>query len=209
MSAFTQSRLVIFTFISIFSLITVILLGHLTSITTSVGFYYSSFALAIATGVLSILVIATSVLVDNFRRGALVALIGFELAWTSVLWILWLASAASITSLDVFSSCNYVNASVQATCREYLAALAFTWMLWLLTFGWFSYLLIISVTVVARGAGSNVWQTPVTEHPYFVSNKQQTYRSPMTTYPTSPGWTQSGYAMGEDTVVSSPYVRPS
>ncbi|KAG8885092.1 hypothetical protein FRB97_002257 [Tulasnella sp. 331] len=151
----------------IFSFIVLGILCHLTQLTDSVGFYYSSFALGIATALLSILVIVVGGIVNQFRRGAITSLVWFELAWTGLLWVLWLSTAAAITSLGIFSSCDYVNAGVEASCQEFQSVEAFVWLLWLFTFSWFCALLVMSIAAISRDATINVWHTPVTEHPFF------------------------------------------
>jgi len=160
-------RQIVLGVIASFSLVVLGILCHLTSLTNSVGFYYSSFALGIATALMSILVILIGGAINIFRRGAITGLIWFELAWTSLLWVLWLATAAAITSLGIFGSCGYVNSGVQSSCQEFQAVEALTWLLWLFTFSWFCALLIMSIVVASRDGTINVWQTPVTEHPFF------------------------------------------
>jgi len=211
MAVLNAVRLTLFTLIALFSIIASSLLAYLTSITDSAGFYYSSFALGIAAGILSILAIVTTVVVDIYRRAAVTSLVWYELAWTGLTWILWLSTAAGITSLDLFSSCTFVNATVQANCREYLVALVFSWINWVLMFSWFSSLLAVSVIVAARGEPGNVWQTPVNEHLISCHRRgaSGSSRSPTSTiYPTFAPWDRKrgAYARGADVVATDSYT---
>jgi len=162
------------------ALAVVALLGHLTSLTEDVGFYYSSFALGIATGSLSLIGMFVFWLVERNRRGAVTSLVWFELAWTAFLWILWISTAVSITALGLFRSCNYVNAGVQSACRQFQAAEALAYILWVFYFLWFCILLVISVVIAARDPSANVWSSPVTEHPFLTDPVKVPAKNPWT-----------------------------
>jgi len=167
MAGLLKLRKTLFVLDVLMSLAVVGLLAHLTSLTEDVGFYYSSFALGIATGAVSFIGRFIFWQVDSNRRGAMTSLVWFELAWTAILWILWISTAVSITALGLFRSCDYVNAGVQSACRQFQAAEGLAYVLWLFNFLWFCTLLIISVVVAARDPSSNVWSSPVPEHPFF------------------------------------------
>lgn len=166
MDALSVTRIIIFALMLIFSMVVLGILANFTSITSSNGFYYSSFALGIAASLLTVILIVSSILIDRFRRGAVTSLIWFELAWTGLIWVLWLATAAAITSLGIFTSCGFYNKDVESNCRQYQTAQAFSWLLWLFSFGWFCALLVASIIAASRGH-TRVWKSPVDEHPLF------------------------------------------
>ncbi|KAG9050299.1 hypothetical protein FS837_006409 [Tulasnella sp. UAMH 9824] len=195
-------RLVLFITTLVFSLIVLGILANFTHITSSVGFYYNSFALGIATACLSLLFIGASLIIDRMRRGAITSLVMIELSWVGLLWVLWLATAASITDLGIFTTCGYYNSEVESTCHQYQAAQAFSFLNWLMLFGWWVTLLSFSIRAASNGV-SGVWRTPVTEHPGWGKNATSPYGQPATpTYPTvpannygapAPGQPQPGY----------------
>jgi len=156
--------MVVFAIIAIFSLVVLGILCNFTSITSAAGFYYQSFALGIATSLLTIIFIAASIVIDKFRRGAILSLVWFELAWMGLIWVLWLATAAAISALGIFTSCNFYNTEVESNCRQYQTVQAFSWLTWLLSFGWFTFVLVLSILAASRGH-YGVWKMPITEHP--------------------------------------------
>ncbi|KAG9014401.1 hypothetical protein FRB90_005373 [Tulasnella sp. 427] len=169
------------------------ILANFTNITSQNGFYYQSFALGIATALLTFILIITSLLIDRFRRGAITSLVMFELAWVGLLWVLWLATAAAVTDLGIFTTCGFVNARVESTCHQYQAVEAFSFLNWLILFGWWVTLLAMSIRAASNGI-SGVWKLPVTEHPGWSKNATSPYGQPSTTtYPTMPQSTAPGY----------------
>ncbi|KIO30964.1 hypothetical protein M407DRAFT_144298 [Tulasnella calospora MUT 4182] len=184
MTVLNTIRLVIFVTALCFSLIVLGILANFTNITSQNGFYYQAFALGIATSLMTFLLVGASLIIDRLRRGAITSLVMVELAWVGLLWVLWLATAASITDLGIFTSCGYFNSEVESTCHQYQAAQAFSFLNWLMLFGWWIALLAMSIRAASNGI-SGVWRTPVTEHPGWNKNATSPYGA-TTTYPTMP-----------------------
>ncbi|KAG8953708.1 hypothetical protein FRC04_001912 [Tulasnella sp. 424] len=190
-------RLVLFIVTACFSLIVLGILCNFTNITSQAGFYYQSFALGIATSLLTFILIVASLVIDKFRRGAVTSLVMVELAWVGLLWVLWLSTAAAITDLGIFTSCGYYNTEVESTCHQYQAVEAFSFLNWLMLLGWWCTLLALSIRAASNGI-SGVWRTPVTEHPGWSKNATSPYGQPSTTtYPTMPSTNYGSPAPGQ------------
>jgi len=164
LTALLAIRYGIFTLSVIFSIVVLGILANFTAMTNSNGFYYNAFALGIATSVMTLVFIVASLSIERIRRGAVVSLVWFELAWVALLWILWLATAASIASLDLFESCGWYNGSVESDCHQYQAAEAFAWIMWILMSGWWVGLLVLSI-IASYNGHARIWRYPVDEHP--------------------------------------------
>lgn len=92
-----------------------------------------------------------------------------------------------------------VTAQVESNCRQYQAVQAFSWLNWLISFGWFTTLLIVSIIAASKGHAS-VWKMPVTEHPLFTKGGNSPYGQHVT-YPTAPAPTGTPY--GQPATVGS------
>jgi hypothetical protein len=162
MSVLQTVRLGLFAALALFSLINLGILCNLTNITSAYGYYFHSFALGIAVSLMTIGAVITSLVLGKTRKGALPALVWVELAWVGFLWVMWIATASSVTSLGIFVNCGYVRGAAESNCRQYQAVQAFAWLNWLMIFGWFVTLLALSCIAHSRG-NTGIWYTDTTE----------------------------------------------
>ncbi|RDB20527.1 hypothetical protein Hypma_012390 [Hypsizygus marmoreus] len=158
-------RLAAFGTVTLFSFIVLAVAAHLTDIsTTYFGGYYSSAALSIATAVLSLLSLPVFLVVDKLRRGAFTSMIAVELSWLTLLWILWLSSAAAATdaaSRTFVASCSrYFNSHTRTACKEFSVIQAFGFLNWLILLGYTSTLFAFTLIAANRGQKA-VWTQSV------------------------------------------------
>ncbi|KAH9978110.1 hypothetical protein BGW80DRAFT_1249701 [Lactifluus volemus] len=120
------------------SVIVVALSAALISLTVPGGFA----ALALATGLLTLLTIIPMFIIDLYRQGAFVSYTVFEISSFSILWVLWLSSASyaawadsqltalllgdSSCSIDLFGS-----GALSQGCSEIKAITAFSFLVWI------------------------------------------------------------------------------
>jgi hypothetical protein len=165
MSVLPTVRLGLFSALALFSLIQLGILCNLTSLTSAGGFYIQSFALGIAVSIMTIGAVITSLVLGRNRKGALPLLVWVELAWVGFLWIMWMSTAGSITSMGIFINCGYLRGPAESICQQYQAVQAFAWLSWLIIFAWFVTLLAFSCIAHTRG-NTRVWYTDSTEIPF-------------------------------------------
>jgi len=183
---FNIIRLVVFGVASLFSLIVIILGGVFTNFTdTKFRVFYSFAALAIATGLLTILTLPVMLTLSVIRKGAFTSMIAVEVGWTSFLWIMWLAVGASSASVSVagvilIGNCSLFISSVQSACNEAAAITAFGFLTWILLT--FYTVLLITLTFRQQFRGNVVWTGEVTETDFTApgGNSQAVYESKAT-----------------------------
>jgi hypothetical protein len=149
----------------LFALITLGLAADITRTTEEAisGYYYFA-VLAIATSVLTLVSLPVLIVVDLIRTGAFTSMIVVELGWLSILWVLWLATGADtadVSSKIFISGCNYVHPILETTCRETAAIAAFSFLTWIILFGYVILLFVFSV--MAANKGHSVWTSSVKE----------------------------------------------
>jgi hypothetical protein len=164
MIALSTVRLVSLVTIVVFSIVTLGLAAHLTDYTNKlIGGYYTFAALAMASAMLSIVSIPVMLLVDTMKRSAFTSMIAFELIWLGFLWVLWLASAGSAAqaNLTTFKGCHFFDSSVNTACHEFGAIEAFSFLNWLILFGYTITLGIFSVRQARLG--TSIWSLSLRE----------------------------------------------
>ncbi|KIO33036.1 hypothetical protein M407DRAFT_91464 [Tulasnella calospora MUT 4182] len=127
-------------------------------------------------------------IVDLVRRGrGVTSMVWFDLARTFALWALWIATAVSITTVEVdsclnkktgyFTKSTYDSSNTDGSiCLLFRIAQVSTWIVAFLTFTWFIILLCASNVAVARGY-SNVWTSPLQTHPVGLGKQRNSSAS--------------------------------
>ncbi|KDQ08826.1 hypothetical protein BOTBODRAFT_555195 [Botryobasidium botryosum FD-172 SS1] len=176
MSLFHTIRLVIFAISLVFALILLGLNGHYLSVVNQLtnGTIWLIFnALGVAVSVITLITILPILIIDRARKGAFTSLVWFELVWTGILWVLWIAAAAeSAGSIPFTSSCvaprGFVGAAFyESACHQYQAIQAFSWLAWLLMFGYFITLLTLAVIQHASKGNTRIWFSSVPDSDFF------------------------------------------
>ncbi|KAI0248973.1 hypothetical protein BJV78DRAFT_1231255 [Lactifluus subvellereus] len=114
MTWLSTARLVTFVTTILFSIIVMALSAALI-VQTEPNFYWKFSALALGTGLLTVITIVPIFIIDMLRKGTFFSYIAVEIVWLKVLWVLWLSSAsyaawtdAQITSVaPEESTCNF------------------------------------------------------------------------------------------------------
>jgi len=120
---------------------------------------------AIATPVLTFAVLIPVMIIEFLRRGALTSLVATELGFIGVLWVLWLACAADITSaLGGYSlgDCGRATGTLASLCSQYEALQAFSWLNWLILLSYWATILVFALVSQSRGIQKPFLQ-PTTE----------------------------------------------
>ncbi|CDO68776.1 hypothetical protein BN946_scf184989.g42 [Trametes cinnabarina] len=121
--------------ISVLCGIIVLSLGaHLTSLSEEYfESYYIFAALNIAVGGLTMLTIPVMVAIDFVRTGAITSMVLVELVWLSILWVLWIATAAYTAdqTSEAFSACDFIYPILNQVCNETRAMEAFGFLAWI------------------------------------------------------------------------------
>ncbi|CAK5276097.1 unnamed protein product [Mycena citricolor] len=130
-------RLVALSLVSVFAVIVLGLTAGLTSLTeTYLGGYFQFAALGIATASLTLLTVPAMIALEIIRPGGFTSQIIVELPWLSVLWVLWLATAADATNVanNIFiASCgDYFSDKIAQGCRETSAVQGLAYVTWVI-----------------------------------------------------------------------------
>jgi len=149
--------------------LSVIVLGvasDLTDFTTHafIPFYWSFQALAIATAVLTLLTLPIMLIVDLMRPGTWLSKIVVELAWVFILWVLWLATAGSTSTVNatlLSHDCTRYPGRSSTACSEIQVTEAFAFINWLLLLSYTVLVLTFSVSSAIKG--QVVWFLSVRE----------------------------------------------
>ncbi|KAL0953575.1 hypothetical protein HGRIS_004791 [Hohenbuehelia grisea] len=144
-------RLVSFGVIILFSIITLGLSAHITSLSSQVGFYFTFAAMNIATVILTLAFLITFLVVDHLRKGAFTSMIVTELSALGLLWILWLTTAALAAEENAFRFATGCTARSGTVCGEFGAIVAFSFLNWIIVFAYIGVLLVFSIIQATRG----------------------------------------------------------
>ncbi|KAJ8453852.1 hypothetical protein ONZ51_g13366 [Trametes cubensis] len=107
------------------------LASHVTSLSEEYyAIYYAFEALGIAVGALTMVSIPVMIAIDFLRTGAFTSMVVVELSWLSVLWVLWLATAAQTADQTsvAFANCDFGNVILNQVCNETHAIEAFSFL---------------------------------------------------------------------------------
>jgi len=183
---------VVFGAATLFAVIAIVLAGLITNYTdTFLGGFFSFAALAIATGLLTLLTLPTMLIISRIRKGAFTSMIAVEIGWIWFLWIMWLAVGASTAStgilfIDRCGDYARFGSLVEAACNETSALTAFGFLSWI--FLMFYHITLVTLTFRQHLRGyTGVWTSDVTETDFDatgVNNTQVIYDSKASpTYP--------------------------
>jgi len=174
MSIWGILRLSTFAIVLFCSLIALALAGHFTSVTNRIypGLFFQWAALAIAVAVLTWISLLPMLLIDLNRRGSFMSWISVELGVVGVLMILWLSTAAYVSSFGTLN-CDSVLLEdyddAESICRQYQALQAFSWLCWLALLGYFTTILVLAL--IANGRGNHgIWKSAVSESDFSASS---------------------------------------
>ncbi|KAJ7646139.1 hypothetical protein B0H17DRAFT_1098221 [Mycena rosella] len=154
-----------------FAVIVLGLSAALTSTTETIldGFFEFA-ALAIATASLTLITLPIMIILEYMRPGqAFTSMIVVELSWLSILWVLWLATAADSAQagqLTFISGCGYIDSTVESACRETSAIQAFSFLNWIILMAYTVLILVLSIIASAR-KHTGVWRASVADAPFF------------------------------------------
>ncbi|KAI0069104.1 hypothetical protein BV25DRAFT_94285 [Artomyces pyxidatus] len=182
MGLFYIARLVTLATSLVFSIIVLGLAADMISITEEyLDSYYIFSALAVATAVLTFVTVLPMIVIDLFRRGAFSSWVVLEVSWLSILWVLWLSTAAYATWTDgqvfIGSSCSFVDSTVSLVCNEFKAVEAFAYLTWIL-------LMAYSVTLFAfaikgQTLGNKTWTNTVRDATFLTAPTRKDIDAPV------------------------------
>jgi len=155
-------RLVTLATTILFSVIVMSLSADLISMTAPGYSIFSALALAIS--LLTILTVTLMFIIDKLRQGSIFSYAGVEIAWLTILWILWLTSGSYaawkdnqlISEYPEEATCDFGD---MRFCHEIKAVIGFSFILWILLMAYTFTLLVL--TLRARGQGHPAWTTSV------------------------------------------------
>ncbi|RPD77177.1 hypothetical protein L226DRAFT_533178 [Lentinus tigrinus ALCF2SS1-7] len=136
--------------------------AHLTAyVEENFGGYDNFAVLGIATGGITIISLPVMLIVDLLRKGAFTSLVVVELSWLSILWVLWIATAALTVdeTSAIFSSCDFFYPILNQLCHETQAVEAFSFLAWIALMAYTVLLLIVALVNTSRG--SPMWKSSV------------------------------------------------
>jgi len=177
-------------FLLFLSVVTLGLAAHLVSTVPAGGIVADWAALALAISLITIVALVPILAIDIFRKGAFTSMVAFELGWSFVLMVLWIASAGETTAVragvpctfDTFDEFGDVFTSTAAEagqCHEAQAIIAFGWLNFFILFAWAIMLLVLTITSHTRG-NTGVWTQPVTGTDFFA--RKEGMGQPQTPY---------------------------
>lgn len=117
--------------------------------------------------IITLLVAIPVTVIDQLRNGAITSIVVVELAWTAILGIFWLAAAAAQAS-NVFipGDCSVLGGEGESICRQFQAMQAFSWLNWILLWGWTFLLVVVAAIALSRG-NRGVWTGPAGQTDFF------------------------------------------
>ncbi|KAI0316129.1 hypothetical protein OF83DRAFT_288268 [Amylostereum chailletii] len=175
LSKLSLVRLVVLGTTLLFSLIVLGVSADLLNTTVSEldGSYFVFSALAVAVAVITIVSVVPMIVIDFLRQGAFTSLVWVEVAWFSVLWILWLSTGADTAwandQVFVGSSCDFANSIVKTFCNEFKAVMAFSFLTWIVLMAYTSTLIVLAF--IGHSRSQRTWTSTVREG--FVDGPQE------------------------------------
>jgi len=157
-------RTIVFVASSLMGLAVLAMGAHIVSWTNSVvsGAYFQYAALAVATGLLTILSLPAMLLISIGRKGAVTSMIVVELCWLWFLWVMWVATAGNVASTIWIGSCGRAKGIIATICAETQTIEALGFITWFLLMAYSITLLIYTVMAHMRGH-SSIWTSSVRE----------------------------------------------
>ncbi|KAJ7047760.1 hypothetical protein C8F04DRAFT_21117 [Mycena alexandri] len=181
-------RLVALCVVLAFAVIVLGLSAALTATTEKyLGGYFQFAALAIATASITLITVPIMITLEFLRPGvAFTSMIVVELSWLSIVWVLWLATAADgAQEGQIFiSNCgDYLDGIVKTACQEAQAVQAFSFLNWIILMIYTIFILVLTITAVTR-KHTGVWRSSVADAPFFTPGTEPTI-PPVTSQPAS------------------------
>jgi len=150
-------RIVVLSLCTILAIVVLGLAGHLLSVShNSLRFTSNAFAsLAIATSAITIVSLPVLLIIDLFQTqtGAFTPMIGIELIWLFVVWVLWLSTSADTARFNrtfFRGTCGFSDGFVKTTCQEVRTVEAFAFIIWIILMGYFTALLVYAIVGSTR-----------------------------------------------------------
>ncbi|KAJ7265832.1 hypothetical protein B0H12DRAFT_1099718, partial [Mycena haematopus] len=165
-------RLIVLCVVLGFAVIVLGLSSALTSTTEKfLGGYFEFAALAIATASLTLITLPVMIALEIMNSGAaFTSMVIVEISWLSIIWVLWLATAADgaqAAQNTFISNCgDYFDNTVKAACQETSAIQAFSFLNWIILMPYTILILILSIIAHSR-QHTGVWKSSVAEAPFF------------------------------------------
>ncbi|KAH9843966.1 uncharacterized protein C8Q71DRAFT_730718 [Rhodofomes roseus] len=175
-------RIVTLAWVLLCGIIVLALGGHVISVSEE---YFNSYAdytaLGVATGVLTLVTVPVMIALDFFLS-TFTSWIAVELSWLSLLWILFLATAADAASdlNRVNNRCNFYYTQQNTMCHETQGMAAFAFLAWIPLMAYTITLLVIAILNSSQSA--NIWTSSIKDT--FVGPKTGN-QIPMTTNATA------------------------
>jgi hypothetical protein len=126
-------------------------------------FFFPFVAFGLAISVLTLVFLIPIMIIDVVRKGAVTSMIAFELAWTGLFWVLWLAVAADATAPGIFKDCNFEDDRVQTLCNQFPAIQGLAFFNWILLLGWWITLLVLAFNARRKVNTPNLWRQSVAD----------------------------------------------
>jgi len=149
---------------------------------------FTGFALFVS--IVTFITVIPLLVFDILKKGTALSLVFVELIWTALLGIFWLASAADTTTWGWFwGSCDFAGdddiavgdvgdgtgtletVNFSSICHQYQALQAFSWLNWLILWGWLGVVFVLSIISLSRG-NKRVFLSPTTETDYFARHEK-------------------------------------
>lgn len=174
MSVLGVFRIVCLVLASIFGVIVAAIAADNIAITetefASEGFttYFPFAALALAAGGLTLLTLPALLIVDAVRAGAWTSMIAVEMVVSTILWALWLGTAAYVSQqITGIASVNCADFTGDGAilCNGTKAIQAFSFLAWVVIMI-YSFILLV-FTLIASSRGHNVWLQSVKDTNFF------------------------------------------
>ncbi|KAL0953221.1 hypothetical protein HGRIS_004474 [Hohenbuehelia grisea] len=163
MFALTITRWAVFGLVLLFALVVLGLDGHITNLTTSRGSSFAFEGLGIATACFTLLTLPVMLVIGLLRTGAFSSMVAVEIGWLSILWVLWLATAAlSISEVNnsFIGGCSAYLSFFRTICNQLSAVAGLAFVNWLLLMAYTITLAVLAI--LSNGQGHpNVWTTDV------------------------------------------------
>jgi len=154
--ALHQARNAIFGIVLVLSFAVLGISAHWTSITVTVGAFFSFEGIGVAASGLSIIIVSTLLLVGILRKNATITIIGVELPAITILSVLFLAEGIVTNDLVAENfpiGCNrrvFSSFEVQV-CKEFMALKSISFALFVIMAGYWVPLAIMTVIGLTQG----------------------------------------------------------
>jgi len=180
-------------------------------------FFFPFAAFGLGISVLTLLFVAPIAIIDMIRRGSFTSVIAFELIWTGLLSVLWLAVAGDATAAGIFSKCEFEDGRVNTICHQFPAIQGMAFFNWILFFGWWITLCVLAVRLrknnKRNGGNANLWRQSVVDARFSMAADSSTRgtstwnRKGATEMQQFPNTTE-GYVLGGSNTQRDPFANP-